>query len=117
MTVTKKSWLLVALVALALACGKKDAVGKRAPTRPGEMHVNVETSGRIEVDGQEMSLDSLKAALVRQKATGKGIFYTRQPPTGAPTPEQWIVFVTVSDAQLPIRFEGDTQAIAVPKSP
>jgi hypothetical protein len=115
--VIKHSWLFVGVVALALACGKKEAVGKRAPTRPGEMHVNVETSGRIEVDGQETSLDSLKAAPARQKAAGKGVFYTRQPPTGAPTPEQWIVFVTVQDAQLPIRFEGDTQAMAPPKTP
>ena len=114
---SKRSWLLVCFAALALACGKKDHVGKRAPTRQGEIHVNVDASGRIEIDGEETSLDSLKLALARQKAAGKGVFYTRQPPDGAPTPEQWIVFVTVQDAQLPVRFEGDTQAIKPVKTP
>jgi hypothetical protein len=114
---SKRSWMLVCLAALSLACGKKEHVGKRAPTRPGEIHVNVDASGRIEVDGEETSLDSLKLALARQKAAGKGVFYTRQPPTGAPTPEQWIVFVTVQDAALPVRFEGDTQPIKPVKTP
>lgn len=114
---SRRSWLLVGVAVLALACGKKDRVGKRAPTRAGEIHVNVDASGRIEVDGEETSLDSLKLALAKQKATGKGVFYTRQPPTGAPTPEQWIVFVTVQDAALPVRFEGDTQAIKPVKTP
>ena len=114
---SKRLWLFVGAAALALACGKKEPVGKRAHTRPGEMHVNVEPSGRIELDGEETSLDSLKVALARQKAAGKGVFYTRQPPTGAPTPEQWVVFVTVQDAELPVRFEGDTQAIKPVKTP
>ena len=114
---SKRSWLVVCIAALSLACGRKDHVGKRAPTRPGEIHVNVEPSGRIEVDGEETSLDSLKLALARQKAAGKGVFYTRQPATGAATPEQWIVFVTVQNAEVPIRFEGDTQAIKPVKTP
>ena len=114
---SKHSWLLVCVAALSLACGRKEHVGKKAPTRPGEIHVNVEPSGRIEVDGEETSLDSLKIALAKQKATGKGVFYTRQPPDGAPTPEQWIVFVTVQDAALPVRFEGDTQPIKPVKTP
>jgi hypothetical protein len=114
---SRHSWLLVCLAALALACGRKEHVGKRAPTRPGEIHVNVEPSGRIEVDGEETSLDSLKIALAKQKAAGKGVFYTRQPATGAATPEQWIVFVTVQNAEVPIRFEGDTQAIKPVKTP
>ena len=64
------------------------------------MHVNVGADGQIEVNEHETTLDSLKLLLAKQKADGKGIFYTRRPADGAPTPEQWIVFVTVSGMML-----------------
>jgi hypothetical protein len=109
--VTRRSWVLIASAALALACGGGEHKVKPPKLRPGEIHVNVDTTGRIEVNEQEVSLDSLKALLAGQKGAGKSVFYTRQRPVGPPTPEQWIVFMAVSEAQLPIRFEGDTQPL------
>lgn len=114
---TRRSWYLVAGAALALACGDREAKEKQARLRPGEIHVNVATDGGIEVDERELPLDSLKALLARPDVAGRSIFYTREGPAGPPTPEQWIVFMAVSEAQLPIRFEGDTQALQPPKSP
>ena len=113
---TSRSWTLVACAALSLACGTEHKA-KPPRLKPGEMHVHVDTTGRIEVNEQEVSLDSLKTLLVAQKAAGKGVFYTRQRPVGAPTPEQWVVFITVSDAELPIRFEGDSQPLKPTKLP
>jgi hypothetical protein len=115
--VTRRSLFLVACATLALACGSKEPKAKPPKLRSGEIHVNVDSSGQVEVNERPMSLDSLKALLVKQKAAGKGVFYTRRPVEGAPTPEQWIVFVTVQDAGLPIRFEGDSQPVAPVKTP
>lgn len=112
-----KRLLLVAAAMLALACGNRESKHKMAKLRKGEIHVNVDTTGRIEVNEREMSLDSLKLLLAQQKAAGKSVFYTRERPVGPPTPEQWVVFITVSDAQVPIRFEGDTQAVQPVKTP
>ena len=114
---TRRSWILAACAALALACGGKDRKAKAPRLRPGEIHVDVDPAGRIEVNEQEMPLDSLKALLLAQQGAGKSIFYTRQGPAGPPTPEQWIVFMAVSEAQLPIRFEGDTQPLKPTKLP
>lgn len=114
---TRRSWAVVAVLALALACGDRKHAGKPLKLRKGEVHVDVDSTGRIEYNGEEMPLDSLKKVLAERKAAGKSVYYTRRPAVGAPTPEQWVVFVTVSDIGLPIRFEGDSQPIQPTKTP
>ena len=113
----RRSLFLVAGAVLALACGNREPKAKPPKMRPGEIHVNVDTTGRIEVNEHETSLDSLKALLAKQKAAGKGVFYTRQGPAGPPTPDQWVVFMAVSAAEIPIRFEGDSQPLKPTKLP
>jgi hypothetical protein len=115
--VTRRSWAVVAILAVALACGDSKRAGKKVRLRRGEVHVQVDSTGGIEYNGEEMSLDSLKKVLAQRKAAGNSVYYTRRPATGAPTPEQWVVFVTVSDIGLPIRFEGDSQPIQPAKTP
>ena len=104
----KQIWLCVIAAALAVACGKTESHRPPVHKRPNELHVYVDTAGGIELEGRAMSLDSVKALLAAQKATGKVVDYTRERPGSPPTPAQWVVFAQVREVGLPIRFEGDT---------
>ena len=113
----KRQILLIAAVALALACKGSEPEGAAVKKRTGELHVHVETDGDITLDGESITLDSLKKVLAQSKGTVKGVFYTREATDeGNPTPEQWVVFANVQEARIPIRFEGDSQAFA-PQAP
>jgi hypothetical protein len=104
----RKIWLCVIAAALALACGKKESHRPPVHKRPNELHVYVDTTGGVELEGRAMSLDSVKMLLGAQKASGKVVYYTRERPGSPPTPAQWVVFAQVREVGLPIRFEGDT---------
>ena len=100
--------LCIVGAALALACGKEQSHRPPVHKRPNEIHVYVDTTGAVELEGRAMPFDSVKTLLAAQKATGKVIYYTRERPGSAPTPAQWVVFAQVREIGLPIRFEGDT---------
>lgn len=110
--------LLVPALLLALvggACTKDEAPPPPPQTRPGELHVHVDSTGGVELNGRAMSLDSAKRVLARQKDRATGIYYTRENPAGKPTPEQWVAFMHVSEVGLPIRFEADSQSYQPPR--
>ena len=109
---TKHLWLYALAVALSLGCGKKESHRAKVHKRPGELHVYVDTTGAVELEGRAMSFDSVKMLLTAQKASKKVILYTRESPGSAPTPAQWVIFAQVRELGLPIRFEGDTLAYA-----
>lgn len=109
--------LLLFAAALTLACRGSETERAAVRKRTGEMHVHVETDGDITLDGESIALDSLKTVLKQSKGSATGIFYTRETTDdGKPTPEQWVVFANVQEAQIPIRFEGDSQAFK-PQTP
>ena len=113
---TKQIWLCVIAIALAVACSKKEAARPPAHKRPGELHVYVDTTGMVELEGREMSLDSVKMVLAAQKASGKVVLYTRERPGSPPTPAQWVAFANIREIGLPIRFEGDSLAYVLTDS-
>lgn len=102
--------LALSLLAAATVIGCSKTESHRPPVhkRPNELHVYVDTTGAVELEGRAMSLDSVKMLLAAQKSTGKVVYYTRERPGSAPTPAQWVVFAQVREIGLPIRFEGDT---------
>jgi hypothetical protein len=112
----KHIWLCVTAFALMAACSKEAAKRPPAHKRPGELHVYVDTTGAIELEGRAMSLDSVKTVLAAQKAAGKVVLYTRERPGNPPTPAQWVVFAQVRELGLPIRFEGDSLAYVLTDS-
>lgn len=107
--------LLLPVAVLLIACG--DDTPKRQPPKlkPGEVHVYVDSTGVIELNGRQMSLDSAKAHLARVKERASGVYYTRENPAGKPTPEQWVAFMNISEIGLPIRFESDSQSYQPPQ--
>ena len=104
----RQIWLCVIAAAMAISCGKKEAHRPPVHKRPNELHVYVDTTGGVELEGRAMSLDSVKMLLAAQKSAGKVVYYTRERPGSPPTPAQWVVFAQVREVGLPIRFEGDT---------
>ncbi len=112
----KNIFLCVIAAALALSCSKKEAHRPAVHKRPGELHVYVDTTGAVELEGRAMSFDSVKMMLTAQKATKKVVYYTRERPGSAPTPAQWVVFAQVRQIGLPIRFEGDSAAYVLSDS-
>ena len=104
----RQIWLCVIAAAMAISCGKKEAHRPPVHKRPNELHVYVDTTGGVELEGRAMSLDSVKMLLAAQKAAGKVVYYTRERPGNAPTPAQWVTFAQIREVGLPIRFEGDT---------
>ena len=113
---TKHIWLCVIAIALTVACSKKESARPPAHKRPGELHVYVDTTGVVELEGRVMSLDSVKLLLTSQKATGKVVLYTRERPGSPPTPSQWVAFANIREIGLPIRFEGDSLAYVLTDS-
>ena len=113
---TKHLWLYAVAAALAIACGRKESHRPAVHKRPGELHVYVDTTGAVELEGRAMSFDSVKMLLTAQKAARKVVYYTRERPGGPPTPAQWVVFAQVREIGLPIRFEGDTLAYVLSDS-
>jgi hypothetical protein len=113
---TKHIWLCLTAFAMVVACSKEAPKRPPAHKRPGELHVYVDTTGAIELEGRAMSLDSVKMLLAAQKAAGKVVLYTRERPGSPPTPAQWVVFAQVRELGLPIRFEGDTAAYVLTDS-
>jgi hypothetical protein len=104
----KQTWLCVIAAALAISCGKEAQHRPPVHKRPNELHVYVDTTGAVELEGRAMSLDSVKLLLAAQKPTGKIVYYTRERPGSPPTPAQWVAFAQIREVGLPIRFEGDT---------
>ena len=111
----KMTRLLLPILFLLIACGDDEPRRLPADLKPGEVHVYVDSTGVIELNGREMSLDSAKAFLGRVKGRAAGVYYTRENPAGKPTPEQWVAFMNVSEVGLPIRFESDSQSYQPPQ--
>lgn len=114
---TKHFWLSVIAITVAVSsCGKKESKRPAAHKRPGELHVYVDTTGAVELEGRAMSLDSVKMLLMAQKSAGKVVLYTRERPGSPPTPAQWVAFANIREIGLPIRFEGDSLAYVLTDS-
>lgn len=107
--------LLIPIVVVLVSCGDDGPKRQPAPLKPGEVHVHVDSTGVIELNGRQMPLDSAKAYLTRVKGRASGVYYTRENPAGKPTPEQWVAFMNVSEIGLPIRFESDSQSYQPPR--
>jgi hypothetical protein len=86
--------LLVLVTALAV----QGALGMEV------VQVQALRSGEIVMDGAPATLAMLNAKLAKIKAASGNVHYYREQPDQEPTPEQWIVFMAIVDARVPIKL-------------
>jgi len=95
-----RSSAITLLLLVLAACGEAPQTG--APDASAVMKIAVFADGKLTVDGQPSSVESLTRALPDLKANGGMVWYYREAANVEPHPVAMDVIRAVADAKLPI---------------